>query len=129
MGPARSAGVYFRQARVRKVGSLNYRKAARYVPVAAVADVPPGTMRTVEVDDWRIVVVNVDGEFFAYDSQCPHLGGPLDKGRLDDGALVCPWHGWRFDARTGRPIWPQGVWKATRFPVAVEDGQVLVRVA
>jgi nitrite reductase (NADH) small subunit len=102
----------------------------RFVAVASAADFPPGTMRTVDAEDWRLVVVNVDGEFFAYDNQCPHNGGPLGKGKLEGGALVCPWHAWRFDARTGRPIWPEGgAWKATRFPVVVEDGQVKVRVA
>ncbi len=99
------------------------------MPVAAAADMPPGSMRTVDAEGWRLVVVNVGGEFRAFDNRCPHLGGPLGKGRLDDGALVCPWHGWRFDARTGRSIWPEGVWRATRFPVDVQDGTVMVRGA
>ena len=108
---------------------MAYRSTPRYTAVAAAADIPPGTMRTVDVEDWCIVVVNVDGEFFAYDNQCPHMGGPLGKGRVEGTTIVCPWHAWKFDARSGRPVWPQGVWKATRFPVAVENGQVMVRVA
>ena len=108
---------------------MAYRSTPRYTAVAAAADIPPGTMRTVDVEDWCIVVVNVDGEFFAYDNQCPHLGGPLGKGRVEGTTIVCPWHAWKFDARSGRPVWPQGAWKATRFPVAVENGQVMVRVA
>jgi nitrite reductase/ring-hydroxylating ferredoxin subunit len=42
--------------------------------------------------------------------------------------MICPWHLWRFDARTGRPHFPEGYTPVTRYPVMLEDGQILVRV-
>ena len=46
-------------------------------------------------------VVELDGELVAHATVCPHRLGPLDACGIEDGALRCPWHGYRFDARTG----------------------------
>jgi len=54
-----------------------------------------------EFDDRRFRVVELDGEFVAHSVECPHLLGPLDGCDFEDGLLVCPWHGYRFDLRTG----------------------------
>ena len=86
-------------------------------------------MRIVEVEGRDLVLVNVDGQFYALDNRCPHQGGPLGRGTVEDGSIVCPWHGWRWDRRSGRAIWPQVDWRALSSPVVVDDGQVLVRVA
>jgi nitrite reductase/ring-hydroxylating ferredoxin subunit len=49
---------------------------------------------------WR--VVEVEGELLAHAALCPHWLGPLDEGVVLDGQVVCPWHGYRFDLRSGR---------------------------
>lgn len=73
-----------------------------FVTVAQVHDIPPGTTRTVEVQGAWVALFNVEGTVYALDNACPHAGGPLGEGRLRDGGVVeCPWHGWRFDVRTG----------------------------
>ena len=100
----------------------------RFVPLGPVTAVQAGEMREYVVDDLPIVVVNWDGEIQAFANQCPHQGGPLSKGRLEDGVMICPWHLWRFDARTGRPHFPEGYTPVTRYPVMLEDGQIFVRV-
>ena len=72
-----------------------------FVTVAAVEDIPPGTGRTVEVKGTWIALFNVDGLFYAVDNTCPHAGGPLGEGYLDGHIVECPWHGWRFNVKTG----------------------------
>ena len=47
-------------------------------------------------------LIDVDGEILAHDTVCPHLGGPLDEAAVEDGCVRCPWHGYRFDVRSGR---------------------------
>jgi nitrite reductase/ring-hydroxylating ferredoxin subunit len=47
-------------------------------------------------------VVELDGELVAHATVCPHKLGPLEECAIEDGALRCPWHGYRFDVRTGQ---------------------------
>jgi nitrite reductase/ring-hydroxylating ferredoxin subunit len=56
---------------------------------------------TLVVDGLATVLARVGGQLHALDSVCPHAGGPLGDGDLDDDAVVCPYHGWAFDLRTG----------------------------
>jgi nitrite reductase/ring-hydroxylating ferredoxin subunit len=100
----------------------------RFVAVGSAGSVEDGQMREVVVEDLELVVVNCGGEIRAFANRCPHQGGPLSKGRLEDGVMICPWHLWRFDAVTGRPHFPEGYTPVPRYPVKVEDGQILVAV-
>jgi nitrite reductase/ring-hydroxylating ferredoxin subunit len=101
----------------------------QFIAVSTLKELPPGTMRVVEIEGRDVVVVNDDGQLYAIDNRCPHLGGPLGKGRLEGRELTCPWHGWRWDVKSGRVLWPDVGWRATSYPVKVDDGRVMVRVA
>ena len=48
-----------------------------------------------------LCVANVNGSIAVLDGICPHQGGPLGEGSIEDGRVVCPWHGFAFDVRTG----------------------------
>lgn len=48
-----------------------------------------------------ICIANVNGEYCALDNVCPHEGGPLGMGFVDGSKVVCPWHGWEIEAKTG----------------------------
>src|SRR5262249_28036143 len=48
-----------------------------------------------------ILVVHDKGRVFALDNRCPHMGFPLDRGSVEDGALTCHWHHARFDLASG----------------------------
>jgi nitrite reductase/ring-hydroxylating ferredoxin subunit len=107
-------------------GTVNGRE--QYVAGGDAASIPDGGMRTLYVEDLTIVLVNLGGEIYALDDKCPHQGGPLSRGTLKDNLLMCPWHCWQFDVKSGRPHWPEGIWRATRYPVKLEDGQIMVRI-
>ena len=85
-------------------------------------------MKVVSVEDREVVILHVDGEFCALDNQCPHRGGPLGGGQIEGCAVVCPWHNWKWHAKTGRAVWPEVDWRATRYPVKVENGWLFIRV-
>jgi nitrite reductase/ring-hydroxylating ferredoxin subunit len=93
--------------------------------VAAIDDLPPGTVRRVEVDGRRVCLANQDGEVFALDDRCLHKGGSLGDGRLHAGLVTCPLHWWRYDLRTGAVAGRPSERVAT-FPTRVADGRVLV---
>jgi len=112
---------------------------ARHV-VAAVAEIPPGARRRVEIEGRPVAVFNVNGEFFALLDRCPHQGASLCKGKLvglvesagpgqyrysRQGEIIrCPWHGWEYDLRTGKS-WCEPH-RVRSFPVAIEPGRTLV---
>jgi len=86
----------------------------------------PGTLRRVVVEGTALVVVRSETGWSALVDTCPHAGAPLSEGALRGDHVVCSWHGWRFDARTGAcPLFP-GAPGATPRAVRVENGRVLV---
>jgi len=95
------------------------------VKVAALEKFPPGSLTEVASADNRYAVCNVDGELFALDGFCPHAGGPLGQGALHGDIVVCPWHAWEFNCRTGA-CEDAGDLKLDTFPVKVEGGLVFV---
>lgn len=72
-----------------------------FVSVAHVDDIPVGKGKAFEVGERLIAIFNDNGTFFAIDDMCPHMGASLADGHLEDSAVACPWHGWRFDVRDG----------------------------
>ncbi len=73
-----------------------------------------------------LVVVNLDGEYFCVEDVCTHDGGPLGEGDLDDGQLVCPRHGARFDVRTGGALTLPAFEPVATYQVKVQDGDLLI---
>jgi nitrite reductase/ring-hydroxylating ferredoxin subunit len=68
----------------------------------AFDDVPVGGVFAVRLGARVIALVrDAQGQLFALDNTCPHRGGPLAGGKLLNGELACPWHGFRFDPATG----------------------------
>lgn len=120
----------------------------RYV-VGPVAELPPGSSTIVYPDKVKsgVGVFNVDGEFFALKNTCPHMGGPLCRGRIRgttagalpadcqpevrwvrQGEIVsCPWHHWEFDIKTGRTIF-ESRQKVRSYPVSIETAEELERL-
>ena len=97
-----------------------------FVKIANVNDVRQGQGKTISVNGVEIALFNIDGNFYAIDNTCPHRGGPLGEGMLDDGIVTCPWHGWKFNVATGKNVsMPVDV---KRFEVKVEGEDVLVDV-
>jgi nitrite reductase (NADH) small subunit len=72
-----------------------------------------------------ICVANVNGEISAMDNICLHRGGPLGQGVISGGKVVCPWHGWEWDPKTGQ-AGPGG--KVAVYPVKVEGEDVLIEL-
>jgi nitrite reductase (NADH) small subunit len=64
-------------------------------------DLPEGKSLEILFDQNVIAVFRHRGELFAIDGICMHQGGPLARGKLMDGTIVCPWHGWQYDLSTG----------------------------
>lgn len=72
-----------------------------------------------------ICVANVRGTITAMDNICLHRGGPLGQGLIEGDKVVCPWHGWQWDPKTGEAAHNPKA-KVAVYPIKVEGGVVLV---
>ncbi len=64
-------------------------------------ELPEGRVEPVTCDGTTVAMTRYDGEYHALDNECPHQGGPLGEGSIEDGLLRCPWHGWDFYPDSG----------------------------
>ena len=80
--------------------------------VGKTADIPVGKMQKVSADGKEIVVMNIDGSYFAMDDTCTHAGASLAEGTLDGSTVTCGWHGSKWDGKTG---------KLAAFPAKIKD--------
>ncbi|MDX1689057.1 MAG: Rieske (2Fe-2S) protein [Candidatus Promineifilaceae bacterium] len=103
-------------------------KRAHFVPAAPLAEVQEAGCKVVHLKGHTVALFHHQGEVYAVDNRCPHMGFPLDRGTLDDGILTCHWHHARFDLETGGTF-DQFADDARTFPVEVRDGEVWVDVA
>lgn len=97
--------------------------------MAKVADLNEGEGITVQVKGRLIALFLVEGKLRAIDDSCPHMGGSLGSGRVDQGIVMCPWHGWRFRLSDG--IWadaPKSGHGVGCYNARVEGSDVLLEV-
>ncbi len=88
---------------------------------------PEGRVQTVTAGHQGICLTHFEGKFSALDNRCPHQGGPLGEGSIENGLLRCPWHGWDFHPCTGLPPggYDDGV---NTFDVKEKDNAIYVGV-
>jgi 3-phenylpropionate/trans-cinnamate dioxygenase ferredoxin subunit len=97
-----------------------------YVKVLSTKDLPVGKMKGVEVDVEQMLLVNLDGKYYAIGDLCTHMTCRLSEGSLKGGAVTCPCHFSVFDVKTGKVLGGPAGKPEPVFSVKVEGDQVLV---
>ena len=98
-----------------------------FYPVCRVSELAEGEARMVQVADKLIAVFRHEGQYFAIDDTCPHMGDSLSRGYVEKGIVTCPWHAWRFRLSDG--AWADNPRiKIGSYPVRVVDGEIQVEV-
>ena len=98
---------------------------AGQIKVGTVEEIKTRGCTVVTGGGHAIAVFHHDGELFAVDNRCPHMGFPLDRGSVKDGILTCHWHHARFDLASGGTFNPFAD-DVRSYPVNVADGVVWV---
>lgn len=101
----------------------------QFTPVLPSAEVPEGTMRKATIGESSFLVVRQHGTLCAMAHSCSHLGGPLSEGTLNDGSVVCPWHGSEFALDDGHVINGPATVPQPCYKVRERDGQIEVGTA
>jgi nitrite reductase/ring-hydroxylating ferredoxin subunit len=109
------------------ITTMSNQSSAMRVRIGPESELEPGERKCLSIDGTEIVVINLDGEYFAVRSFCPHMGGPVGRGATYDEnpsapkatestrsgcdvdsaepdggqTIACPFHGWRFEVETG----------------------------
>ena len=82
--------------------------------------------KLVEAAGQRIAVFNAGGKYWAIEDRCHHRGGPLSEGMLAEEEVICPWHGSRFNVKTGAVLTPPAQRNVKSFPVRIVGTDVEV---
>lgn len=98
-----------------------------FAKVADVKDIQPSQMKEVEVNGEKICLANFEGKYYAIGNICTHLGGPLAQGKLEGYEVQCPWHGSRFDIRTGRVARPPAMRSEPTYEIKIEEDNILLK--
>ncbi|MGC2573304.1 MAG: non-heme iron oxygenase ferredoxin subunit [Candidatus Nitrosopolaris sp.] len=98
-----------------------------FVKVAETKDIQSTKMKAIEVAGENICLVNVEGKYYAMGNVCTHEGGPLAEGTLEGYEVECPWHGSKFDIRTGKVTRPPANEPESTYEVKVEGNDILIR--
>ena len=77
-----------------------------------VEEFSDGKPHKVTVDGKDILVVNIDGNYYAMDDTCTHSGASLSEGKMEGTSVICGWHGAQFDCKSG---------KLEKFPAKIND--------
>jgi nitrite reductase (NADH) small subunit len=99
-----------------------------FVKVGHKADLPPpGEAREFALGDKVVCVANIDGTLSAMDNVCLHRGGPLGQGVVEGDKIVCPWHGWIWDPKTGEAAHSPTT-KIAVYRIRVDGDDVLIAI-
>jgi nitrite reductase/ring-hydroxylating ferredoxin subunit len=92
---------------------------------AKISDVPNFGKKVVSANGQDILLINIKGEIFACENECPHQGSPLHSGIVKEGYLSCPRHGYRFDLKSGNCLDnPEYILKI--YPVQIQGEEIHV---
>lgn len=102
------------------------------VAVCTVDELPAaGALCKRLADGTQIAVARIDGaagRIVAFENRCPHVDGPIGRGRIAGAAVTCPWHFFRFDLETGAAVGFDSVMRLRIFKTVIEDGRVCVEL-
>ena len=100
---------------------------AEFRNVCRVDEVVEGEGKTVAVGNKLIALFRVNGDYYAIDDTCLHMGASLSDGHVEDGIVTCPWHAWRFRVTDG--TWADNPRvKIGSYPVRVEEDAILIGI-
>ena len=88
-----------------------------------VADLKENEKKLISAGKTKILVLRHQGKLSAFQGKCPHAGGPLEKGAICNGRLVCPWHMGTFRIPDGRLIEPPAMDSLKTYPLRIEDSK------
>lgn len=99
------------------------------VVVGKTSEVQDGKLMHITAGGKEIVVTKLDGNYYAMDNVCSHAGANLHEGELNNSELTCPWHGAKWDIKTGNLIsFPQKLKPLQSHKISIEKDTLYVEI-
>ncbi len=95
--------------------------------IASIDDFQNADRLEVFVEDTPVLLIRVGDQYFAIEDVCTHDGQPLTDGCIEEGAIVCPRHGARFDLQTGKALCMPATKPVRTFELEVRDRKIFAR--
>lgn len=99
----------------------------KWTDVAALEDLQDGKPLRIEADGAPVLLLRQGNEIRAIGATCPHLGGPLDEGKIESETVTCPWHASVFRLIDGALVHGPATMPVAAYEVRVREGRVAVR--
>ena len=99
-----------------------------FTKIAIQSELPsPNEAKEFSCAGKQICIASVNGTYSAMDNVCLHQGGPIGQGTVENGKVVCPWHGWAWNPVTGEAAHNPRA-KIGVYPLRIENGDVLIEI-
>jgi 3-phenylpropionate/trans-cinnamate dioxygenase ferredoxin subunit len=99
-----------------------------FIPIGSVEELEQGERLFIEIDGKPIVILNINGEYYAIGDVCSHDDGPVGEGNVEGYEIICPRHGAHFDIRTGRVLALPAFVDIPAYPIRVVDRQIEIGI-
>lgn len=107
--------------------NIKKKNNVKWVKIAEENDLPNERIKTVVADKRQVCLAHHNNKFSALGNRCPHQGGPLGEGQIEDGWVICPWHAYQYDPQTGKA--PEGFDDhALSYPIKLEGIDIYVGI-
>ena len=95
------------------------------ISMGKLEDLTAGKVFEKKIMAKRVAVFNHEGNLYGLESDCKHMRASLATGKIADGVVKCPWHGWRYELKTGQCINVPGA-DLKQYDVEVVDGEIFL---
>ena len=97
-----------------------------FIRLASINELKPNQMKAVDADGKPVLLVNLNGTFYAIGNKCTHMGCALSNGTLKGDNVQCPCHGSTFDIKTGNIVRGPAEKPEPKYELKIEKDQVLI---
>jgi nitrite reductase/ring-hydroxylating ferredoxin subunit len=100
----------------------------QFIEVASVDQIKNGELKVFDVNGESIILINLNGQFYAYKNQCSHMELELTDAEIEGEILTCPWHGAQFDIKTGEVVRLPASEPLEKYEIKVEGGKIFIKI-
>jgi 3-phenylpropionate/trans-cinnamate dioxygenase ferredoxin subunit len=96
--------------------------------IAKRLEIPQGKLKVYNIDGESIAICNLNGGFYAFKNECPHMDFPLTRGIIMGETITCPAHGSRFNIKTGEVLSMPAAYPLKTYRVNVEGDDIIIEM-